>query len=463
MRRPFLALALAAASVAPLHAAPRATNVIVFVGNGMGPAVKTAARLMRYKEEGTLAIDTMPYAARLRTYSLDAQATDGAAAVTALMTGVKVRNRVVAMDGATRALGFAPGKDAVRGIATAENRCPANGNGAPSATLLELAIAEGKSAGVVTTSRLTGGPAAAAYAHVCHRDAEYEVARQAVPGGAGYNARLGKGLDVLMGGASAYWRPFDAAKRPRGRPDGRELVGELQSGGYTVATDVTAMNAAPFIAGSRLVGLFDGAEPDAPMADELDRDPAREPSLAQMTAKAIDVLSSNPKGFVLVVQGGRIAGALTASRAKRALVDAIAFDDAVKLALEKVDLAHTLVVVTGANDQAMAFIGGGRRGSDVMGLHLNPVSGKPSVDAGGLPYTALVFGAGPNRPDRRAALDTPTVLGNDYQQESAFKLASAVDGAGDVTIHASGAGANAFKGSFDNTKVFTLIRQAAGF
>lgn len=444
-------------------AANEAQNVIVFIGNGMGPSTTTAARLMRYKENGTLAMDTMPFVARVRTYSLDAQTTDGAAAVSALMTGLKVRNQVVSMDANTRAAGFAPGKDPIRSVPMAENRCPASGNGGPSATLVELAIAMGKGSGVVTTSRLTSGPVAATYAHVCHKDAEYEVARQAVPGGTGFNPKLAKGIDVMMGGTSEYWRPFDASKRPRGRPDGRELVAELQTQGYTFVTDLTAMNAAPFSPGSRLIGLFDFAEDRGRMSYELDRDPKREPSLAQMTAKALDVLSQHPKGYILVVEGGGIDRALHGNHARRALVDTIAFDDAVKIALEKADLNRTLIVVASDHDHTMTLIGGSRRGSDVLGPHLNPETGKPSVDADGNSYTALVFGNGSSRPDKRAPLDTPTVIGKDYQQEAAIKLGSETNGGGDVMLYAAGVGASNFRGTIDNTRVFALIRKAAGY
>ncbi len=439
----------------------RAQNVIVLIGNGLGTATTTAARLMRYKEDGSLTMDTMPYLARVRTWALDAQASDSAAAVTALLTGVKVRNDVVAMDGATRSAGFAPGKDPIRNVANAESRCPASGNGAASRTLLELAIAKHKATGIVTTGRLTSGPAAAAYAHVCHRDAEFDVARQAVPGGAGFNANLGHGVDLMMGGISSTWRPFDAAKRPRGRPDGRELVGELQTLGYTFVSDLTSMNAAPLEAGSRLIGLYDFAEDQGAMSYELDRDPKREPSLAAMTAKAIDVLSTNRNGYVLIVQGARIDHALHANNARRALTDTIAFDEAIKAALDKVDLAKTLVIVTGDHDSTMTLIGGGLRGSDVLGLHMNPVTGKPDVDAGGLPYTSLVFGTGPNRPDKRVPLDSPTVLQKDYVQESAIRVNAGTNGGSDVVLRASGAGASAFKGTMENTRVFALIQKAA--
>ena len=444
---------------------PAAQNVIVFIGNGLGPATTTAARLMRYKEDGALAMDTMPALARVKTWALDAQTSESAAATSMLLTGVKTRNDVVAMDGNTRSQGYAPGRDPIRNVATAENRCPATGNGQAVATLLELAIAKHRATGIVTTGRLTGGPSAAAWAHVCHRDAEYEIARQAVPKGVGFNAQLGNGVDVMMGGSSGYWRPFDAAKRPRGRPDMRELVGEMQAQGYTFVSDLTAMNAAPVVPGSRLLGLFDANEVDGPqqggMSYDLDRDPKREPSLAEMTAKAMDVLRTAPEGYVLVVEAGRIVQALHAGNARRALVDTIAFDDAVRVALDKADIARTLIVVTGDHDTTMTLIGGSRRGSDVLGLHLDPVNGRPDVDASGSTYTAIVFGTGPNRPDQRRTLDTPTVVQKDYVQESAIKLQQGSDGGGDVVLRAAGAGSSNFHGTLDNIKVFTLIRKIA--
>lgn len=449
-------------------AAHEAKSVIVFVGSGFGPVIVTAARVLRYKEEGTLTVDTLPYVARVKTASLDSQSGDHSASTSALLTGVRLRNGVVAMDADTRSAGYAPGRDAIRNVPAAENRCPASGNGKPSTTLLELAVAKGKSTGVVTTSRLTAGGSAAAFAHVCHRDAEYEIARQLVPKGAGFNERLGTGVTVLLGGISQYWRPFDAARRPRGRPDNRELVGELQTQGYTFVSDLTAMNAAPIDANARLIGLFDFAEGDGPlqghMSFDLDRDPNREPSLAQMTAKALDVLTKNPAGFFLVVEGARIDHALRGSHARRALVDAIAFDDAVRVALERVDLSRTLLLVTSDHDAPVALIGGGRRGSDVLGLHLDPVTGKPATDGDGNTYTNLVFGTGANRPDKRATLDTPSVLQKDYQQEAAIRLAPVPQGGGgDVTLYATGVGASGFRGTIDQPRVFGLIRNAADF
>jgi alkaline phosphatase len=465
--------ALVAALATGAHAAGEAKNVIFFLGDGMGPVTTTAARIYKVKEEGSLTMDTLPYTARVKTYSLDAQTTDSAPSMAAYMTGVKTRNDVISMNGDTLALPYKPGKDATTGVSNAVNNCPASGNGAASSTLLELAMAQGKATGVVTTARLTHATPAATYAHVCHRDAEYDIARQAVPGGTGFNAALGTGVDVLLGGISSYWRPYNASTTPKGRPDGRDLVAELQAKGYSYASDLATFNAAPSTAGSKLIGLFDQAKAQGHMSYELDRDATKEPSIAQMTTKAIDILSKNGKGFFLMVEGGRIDHALHGTNAARALADTVAFDEAIAAAIDKVKtfdptLANTLIVVTADHDHTMAFNGYGKRGTDILGLNVNYATGKPSTDANGNTYSTLVFGNGSNRPAVRVPLD-PAVVNKDnkeYLQEVAIRRGSPgseTHGGGDVMLFATGAGSKTFKGTIDNTKVFGLVKSAAGY
>jgi alkaline phosphatase len=458
-----IAASLLAMAVASAFADGEAKNVIFFLGDGMGPVTVTASRIYKYGEAGQLTMETLPRTARIKTYSLDAQTTDSAPSMAAYMTGVKTRNEVLSMDGNTFAK--APSKDAATGVSSAVSNCPATGNGGPSVTLLELAVAKGRATGAVTTTRLTHATPAATYAHSCHRDAEYDISRQAVPGGAGFNAALGGGVDVLLGGISSYWRPYNATSMPKGRPDGRDLVAELQARGYNYANDLTSLNAAP--ATGKLIGLFDQALAQGHMSYELDRDPAREPSLSQMTVKAIDVLSKNPNGYFLMVEGGRIDHALHGTNAKRALADTIAFDDAIKAALGKVDLSNTLIVVTADHDHTMAFNGYSHKGNDILGKTTNVKSKAPQNAADGLPYTTLVFGNGgsPRRPVRDDLTNVDTSGNKDYLQDVGVNLGSPgseTHGGGDVMLFSSGVGSNTFKGTLDNTKVFGLVRKAAG-
>jgi alkaline phosphatase len=467
-----IAVALGAALASPAaFAAGEAKNVIFFLGDGMGPVTTTAARIWKYKEEGSLTMDTLARTARVKTFSLDAQTTDSAPSMAAYMTGVKTRNDVLSMDGATMAIKPTATVAPLPVVPSAATNCPAVGNGAASTTLLELAKAKGKATGVVSTARLTHATPAATYAHSCHRDAEYEIARQAVPGGAGYNAALGTGVDVLLGGISTYWRPYNATTTPRGRPDGRDLVAELQAAGYHYVNDLATFNAAPAVAGSRLIGLFDFALAQGHMSYELDRDPTREPSLSEMTTKSIDILSKNANGFFLMVEGGRIDHALHGTNAARALSDTIAFDDAIKAAIAKVKtfdptLANTLIVVTADHDHTIAFNGYGKRGTDPLGLNINYATGAPNVDVNGNSYSTLVFGNGSNRPATRSSLDAATVTNKDYLQEVAIRRGSPgseTHGGGDVMLFADGAGAKTFKGTIDNTAVFGLVKSAAGY
>ena len=186
-----------------------------------------------------------------------------------------------------------------------------------------------------------------------------------------------------------------------------------------------------------------------------------------MTSKAIDILSKNANGYFLMVEGGRIDHALHGTNAKRALADTIAFDDAIKAALGKVDLSNTLIVVTADHDHTMAFNGYSHLGNDILGK-TTEYRGKTVVKAAdGLPYTTLVFGngGGPRKAVRDDLTNVDTTDKN-YLQEVGVSLGSVgseTHGGGDVMLFAKGAGAAPFKGTIDNTKVYTLMKQAMGF
>lgn len=456
------ATCLGAILTVPAFAAGEAKNVIFFLGDGMGPVTVTASRIYKYGEAGQLTMETLPRTARVKTYSLDGQTTDSAPSMAAYMTGVKSRNETLSMDGNT--FSKEPSSDAsvTPAVANAKTNCPETGNGASVPTILEQTIAKGKATGVVSTARLTHATPAATYSHHCNRNAEYEIARQAVPGGAGYNSALGAGVDVLMGGTSYFWRPFNVTTMPKGRPDGRDLVAELQAKGYSFANDLTTMNAAP---NGKIIALFDQAGSQGHMSYELDRDPAKEPSLSQMTVKAIDALSKNTNGYFLMVEGGRIDHALHGSNAKRALADTIAFDDAIKAALAKVDLSNTLVVVTADHDHTMAFNGYSHLGNDILGKSTDVKTKKLAKAADGLPYTTLVFGngGGPRKATRDDLTNVDTSGNKDFLQEVGVPLGSETHGGGDVNLFATGAGSKIFKGTLDNTKVYTLMKTAFGF
>jgi alkaline phosphatase len=443
----------------------RARNVIFFLGDGMGINTLTAARIYAVGEAGDLTIDTLPESAFVKTYSNNAQVTDSAASMSAYMTGVKQNNGVISMSGDTSAI--APAEDG-------GSRCT-NGSSVP--TLLELAKARGLATGVVTTTSVTDATPAATYAHVCHRKLQNQIAAMMVPGGAGFNKALsaaqGDGIDVVFGGGAQYFQPAAAGGK---RSDNRDLLAELQARGYRVAHDAAGFAAlAP--SSQPAIALF--AQDD--LAYDAERDPARQPSLAEMTRKAIALLGERgaDRGFFLMVEGGLIDHALHATRAKRALQETVAYDAALKAAIDAMQqrdpgLKHTLIVATADHDHTLLINGysprSGKTTPDhpgVLGLVRSLPDGKLRLDQDGAPFTILGFGTGEHRVQgsraAQAGLTDAIVSADGYHQEAAIRMKSETHGGADVYLGATGAGAELFRGTIDNTRVFTLVKQAAGW
>jgi alkaline phosphatase len=451
-----LSALLLAACCTQAWAAPQAQNIIFFLGDGMGPSTITAARIYKYGEDGLLEFEKIDRTARIKTYSANAQTTDSAPSMGAYMTGIKINNEVISMRDATAIM---PAKDANTNRTV--DRCGA-GNGVPAATILELAKAHGKAVGAITTTELTHATPASTFAHTCERNAQYAIAQQIVPGGAGYNAALGDGVDVLMGGGRNHFTPWDAKANPHGRADGRDMLAEFEGHGYDVArTRADMLSARP---GKKFVGIYSA---DSHLDWELHRRP-EQPSLAEMTAKSIELLSRNPNGFFLMVEGGKIDHALHDANARNALAETVGFDNAIQAAIERMraldpGLEHTLIVVTADHDHTMVIDGYPKRGNPILDINRSYVDGKPAKDADGKTFTTLVFGNGPNRPDRRADVDSATAMADDYRQESGVRTAGESHGGGDVKLYALGAGSAPFKGTMENTHVFELMKAAFGF
>ncbi len=423
------------------HDDARAKNVVFLVGDGMGIPVLTAARIYYAGENGTLAIDSMPVTAMVKTYSKNYMVTDSAAAMTAYMTGTKVENGIISLSA-----------DAVRSDSTAGD---AYTSGTPVPTLLELAEAEGKCTGVVTTTRITHATPAAAYAHADNRDKENQIAAQLVPGTSEYNSALGDGVEVILGGGRRHFLPVELGGR---REDGRNLIEEMQAAGYTYVSTAWELRALPENT-DKLLGLF--AMSHLPY---LVDGRGEAPSLEEMTEKAIEVLENSDRcrnGYFLVVEGGRIDHALHATNALRALEETAEFDRTVRKVLEMVDLQDTLVVVTADHGHTLSINGYPARGTSILGL-VRDASGQLMTDRDGNTYTVLTFATGKNRPERRSNLSDAEVLSRDYHQEAAIPMKSETHSGEDVVLKAAGSGAQHFGGTMDNTQVFWAVRSAAG-
>jgi alkaline phosphatase len=281
---------------------PQAQAVILFIGDGMGEAHRNAARWSKAGQSGGLAMDRMPTLGWSHTASADNAVTDSAAAATALATGVKTNNGMIGQDPAGNAL----------------------------TTILERAQASGMAIGLVTNVQMTHATPAAFAAHVPDRDMMAEIASQ----------MLAAEVDVLLGGGEDEFLPTSVNgcySEPGERTDERNLIAEATDAGYTYVCDAANLAALDPALTSKLLGLF---------ADEGMNRPYS-PSLEEMTQKAIDILSQDPDGFFLMVEGGQIDWASHVNDAANVISDTVGFDEAVAAGQAYAAGAdNTLIVVT---------------------------------------------------------------------------------------------------------------------
>ena len=467
----------------------RAKNVILFVGDGMGVATASAARILEGQrrgesgEENFLGFEQLPFVALSKTYSVNQQTSDSAPTMTAMVTGVKTEDSLISVD---------------QNVVIGDHRTV---KGNELTTILELAEQRGLSTGVVSTARLTHATPAACYAHSAERDWESDgdLPQAARDAGVADIARqlvdfpYGDGLEVALGGGRSKFLP-QSMNDPEDegsqgeRLDKRDLTEEWKRKNKSSAY---VWNKQQFAAvdgkkTKHLLGLFERSH----MEYEHDRatDKAGEPSLTEMTEKAIDVVSNNKKGYFLMVEAGRIDHAHHEGNAFRALTDTIELSNAVKAALKKVNLDETLVIVTADHSHTLGFAGYPTRGNNILGLvRSNNERGEPSdslkLDLLGLPYTTLSYAngtgyTGPSnqpagakffphsgtgfkpiqngRPDLRQ-VDTTNP---NFLQEAIYPLLSETHGGEDVAIYADGAGAQLIHGVMEQNWIFHVMMEA---
>lgn len=302
-------------------------NVIIMVPDGTGVTHTTLARW--YQGGVPLALDEMA-AGLVRCYSAESAITDSAPAATAMATGYKSNSKY---------LGVLPSKVTMPGV-------PPLAEGdqfRPVATVLEGAKLIGKSTGLVATSNIQHATPAAFTAHTPNRN-DYEAIGE---------QQVYQGIDVVLSAGSKYLLPHSMGGT---RKDGENLLAALQNMDYQIVKTKDEMINAK---ADKLWGMFTH---DA-MAYDFDRDPAKEPSLAEMTQKAIEILSRNPNGFFLHVEGSKIDWASHGNDPIGVISDTLAFDRAVRVALDfaRKD-GRTLILV--ASDHGNGGMSIGDRSTD---------------------------------------------------------------------------------------------------
>jgi alkaline phosphatase len=186
-----------------------------------------------------------------------------------------------------------------------------------------------------------------------------------------------------------------------------------------------------------------------------------EPSLAEMTSKAIDILSKDDDGYILMVEAGRIDHAHHATNAARALADTVAFDDAIKAALDKTNAEETLVIVTADHAHTLIMNGYSDRGNPILGL--SKKGGKYNTDNFGKRYTTLAYGNGASAvKGERANPTQDEVMKLDYMQQSLVSFGSETHSGEDVAIFARGPQAYLFQGAVEQNYIYHVMNEALG-
>jgi alkaline phosphatase len=452
--------------------AARAKNVILFIGDGLTIAHRTAARilskgLVEGRYGGELAIDDMPNMALVSTSGTDSVVTDSANSMTAYTTGHK---------SCVNALG----------VYCALNKSTLDHPRVENISEIVKRL-RGMAVGVVTNTEIEDATPAAMVAHT-RRRADYEDIVKMF---------FAVQPEVIMGGGSPDFLP-KAADGKRG--DNVDYVKKFKDAGYTYVTTATEL------AGARgtpkLLGLFNTVNIDG----ALDRFFLKkgtvakfpdQPDLTDQVRASLDILSRSDKGFVLMVESGRIDKYSHSLDWERSVYDTIMLDNAVKVAKGFAAARNdTLIIVVADHAHPTAIVGTyddsrpGQQLRDKLGLYQNSlVPNYPAPNAAGYPdkvdvsrRLAFVFGAFPDYCDTgHPYLDgenvpavrgpNPDFLANEkYCVPGAarrtgnlpFDANSGVHAADDVVLTASGPGADMFHGRIDNTRVFRVMATALG-
>lgn len=464
-----------------------AKNVILFVGDGMGISTITAARILEGQlrgesgEENQLSFEKFPYVALSKTYSVNQQTSDSAPTMTAMVTGVKTNDRLISVDQFVK-LGE-PDWQIVQ-----HHRLK---------TVLEMAEERGLSTGVVSSARLTHATPAACYAHTSDRDWEGDTNGATVPDIARQLIEFpfGNGLEVALGGGREHFLPLSAKdpedlEKTGSRKDERDLTQEWikkYPKAAFVWNDIRFIEVNPATT-DHLLGLFERSHLE--FEHDRPRDIGGEPSLSEMTAKAIAILRRNKKGFFLMVESGRIDHAHHAGNAFRALTDTIELAKAVQLAKDKTNPRDTLIIVTADHSHVFTIAGYPKRGNPILGKVVEPDKTKPAHDHLGLPYTTLSYANGPgytgeshdalrqktlpsgpksfpHQPDRfsgittgRPDLATVDTTAPQYLQEATVPMPMETHGGEDVAIFATGPQAHLFHGVQEQNVIAHVIMHA---
>lgn len=314
--------------------AVKAKNVIMIIGDGMGP--QQVGLLLSYARQAPhsvianriTALDRMMEQGRLgisMTYTADTLVTDSAASATQLATGKFAGAEMVGLD-----------KD-----------------GNPQENIIEKARRMGKSTGLVSDTRITHATPAAFAAHQTHRSHENSIPEDL----------LATGADVMLSGGLSYWLPEQASDKnsklhqqleqltgnsfeiKSSRKDAKNLLTVAQQKGYTVVFNKAQLQQAK----GKTLGLFAGSGMANGIVETQSRNDAQhvQPTLKEMSEQALEILSGNEQGFFLMIESGQIDWASHRNDTGLLLHEMLRFNDTLNAVLDWAEKRQdTLIIVT---------------------------------------------------------------------------------------------------------------------
>lgn len=442
-----------------------AKNTVLFIGDGMGLPSVTAGRIWKGQtkgqsgEEYKLSFEAFPNVGLSKTYNVDRQVADSAGTASGMMSGTKANLGTLGVSSA---------------VAYGQS-CDTYSDDERTLSVLDHALQEGKSVGIVTTTRITHATPAAAFAHTPFRDWESDTNMAGITGcekvkDIAYQLVMDNPkIQVLLGGGRRNFLnnttpdPKSGQININKRTDGLDLIEEWKKEKATRGVShSTVFNKGEFDAVNTettdyLMGLFTSSH----MTYEMQRDSSAtgEPSLAEMAEKAIRILRRNPKGYFLLVEGGRIDHAHHDNLGKLALGEMVAFDNTVIKVQELTSSDDTLVIVTADHSHVFNLAGYPSRGNPLLGLVDIVVPNEAPWD--GKPYTTLTYSNGPGFKENRANLTGQDLTGDDFMQYAGVGMTWETHGGEDVAIYAQGPMAHLIHTTHEQSYIGHVIMYAS--
>uniref|UniRef100_H2ZEB1 alkaline phosphatase n=1 Tax=Ciona savignyi TaxID=51511 RepID=H2ZEB1_CIOSA len=435
-----------------------AKNVILFIGDGMGLSTITAGRILKGQlngqagEETITALDKFTETGLSKVYCVDKQSPDSGSTATAILSGVKTKFGVVGLDGRT-----------------VFKKCSSAAGNEVESILLKSANL-GKSTGIVTTTEVQHATPAAAYAHSASRGWYADNSMNSTTKSEGCKdislqlLEMGRKINVILGGGRSYMRPkgiYDEEYYSRHagvRGDGRDLIREWRnlqpSNRARYVWNRPGFNSVNAQNTDYLMGLFQPR--DLRFDYDRRRDVGGEPSLEEMTEKAIQILQKNPMGYFLLVEGGKIDHAHHQNKANVALREFIAFEKAVQKAMDMTSTDETLIVVTADHGHVFTLGGYANRGNPIHGFARDHSDPEKAVDK--LHYTSIAYANGPgysldSTTGKRTELTGETTRAMGYRFQTAIPLKGESHSSEDTIVFARGPMSQLFSGVYEQNYI----------